>query len=108
MQQTRQCSAEMFAVILVQATAPHLAVVDVEQGQEINDAMPFIFKFLSFDLARLHRLGRMHSGKRLNIRLLVQGQGDFALRLEGLGPFIYPQNATGRSRNSAFKVGVIQ
>ncbi len=45
LQQTRQSQAEMFTVIVVQTVAAHLAIVDVEQSQEIDDTVALVFKF---------------------------------------------------------------
>jgi len=78
----------MFAIILVQTATAHFAIVNVEQSQEIHNAMPFIFELLTLNLAWTHGLSRLCSLERLQVRFLIQGQSDFVVCSERFGPFI--------------------
>jgi hypothetical protein len=55
-EQTRQGTAKMFTIVLVQVATPHLTVINLEECEKVDDAMSKVFKLLAVDLTGAHRL----------------------------------------------------
>ena len=66
----------MLTVILLSNT-PHLAAMQNQERQEVDDPVAFIFKLLPFALPGAHPLGRTGAFQCLRVGFFVHGDHDF-------------------------------
>ncbi len=83
---------EMFVVVGIQTTTPHLAIIDIERDKESDCPVPLVLKLSALNLSRLHGLLGSTPSQYLHVRFLVQTNHQFVPFIEPLHALITPQN----------------
>src|SRR5258708_24897979 len=82
----------MFAIILVQAFRSHMPVVQGQRRQQVERAMPVVFKLLSLNLTGPHQLDRS-SLQYLQIGLFIHGDDHFTPPPQAVNSLVIPENS---------------
>lgn len=93
MKQTPQGGSKMQAIIFLQALCPHMSVMKVQTGKQVEGAVTNVGKFLPLGLPWLHGLCRKGPLQDLQAGFLIHRQKQLALFPETLDSLVIPQDS---------------